>query len=115
VSSVAVLGGLPLDVHGRVRCFGFKRRIHGRQHGERQPLKEDDGQNAEPAKIPRLSRRDPLHSYAARVFRVPPQGTPDQCIKLRSGRKRVKVATLPTEQLAAEGGTGSILRVYGGF
>lgn len=90
-----MLAVLPFDVRDGARCSGFEHRIQRRQDGKRQGLEEDDGENAEPAKIPRLSRRDRLHSYAARVFRVPPEGAPDQCVKLRSGGKRVKVATLP--------------------
>lgn len=92
---VALLAVVPFDVRDAARCSGFEHRIRRRQDGERQSLKEDDGQNAEPARIPRLSRRNQLHSYAARVFRVPPRGTPDEYLKLRSGAWRVKVAALP--------------------
>lgn len=92
---VSVLAGLPFNFNVRdgVWCSGLKYRIHRRQHGERRCLKEDDGPNAEPAKIPRLLRKSAVHSDAARVFRAPPQGAPDQGIKLRSGAKRVKLAT----------------------
>ena len=82
------LAVLPFNVHVGDRRFGFEHRIHRWQNGEHQGLKEDDGLNAEPAKIPRLSRRDTLHSYAARVFRMPPKGTPDQvqasCVRWRN-------------------------------
>ncbi len=79
---VAVLAVFPFEVRDGARGSGFKHRIRRRQDGERHGLKEDDDQNAEPVRIPRLLRRGQLHSYAARVFRVPSQGTPDQGIKL---------------------------------
>lgn len=82
---VALFAVLPLNVHDGARRFGFKHRIHRWQNGEHQGLKEDDGLNAEPAKIPRLLRRNPLHSYAVRVFRVPPKGTPDQVLEAAFG------------------------------
>ena len=77
VSGVAVLAVLPFDVRDGARRSGFEHRIHGRQDGERHGLKEDDGQNAEPAKIPRLSTRNKLHSYAARVFPGAARGHPN--------------------------------------
>ena len=77
VPGVAVLAVLPFDMRDGARRSGFERRIHRRQDGERRGLKEDDGQNAEPAKIPRLSRRNELHSYAARVFPGAARGHPD--------------------------------------
>ncbi len=59
---VVLFAVLPVNVHDDARCFGFEHRIHRWQNGEHQDLKEDDGLNAEPAKIPRLLRRDTLHS-----------------------------------------------------
>ena len=62
VPGVAVLAVFPFDMGDVARPSGFKQGIHRRKDGERQGLKEDDGQNAEPAKIPQLSRRNRLHS-----------------------------------------------------
>ncbi|WP_419948951.1 hypothetical protein [Candidatus Palauibacter sp.] len=62
VPGVAVLAVFPFDMRDVARPSGFKQGIHRRQDGERQGLREDDEQNAESAKIPRLSRRNRLHS-----------------------------------------------------
>ena len=91
--AVAVLAVFPFEVRDGARCAGFKRRIRRRQDGERHGLKEDDGQQTALAKIPRLSRRNRLHSYAVRVFGMPSRGTPDEGIKLSRVAWRVKLAT----------------------
>ena len=85
VPAVAVLAVFPFEVRDGARCAGFKRRIRRRQDGERHGLKEDDGQQTALAKVPRMSRRNRLHSYAARVFGMPSRGTPDEGIKLSRG------------------------------
>ncbi len=99
VTGVAVLAVFPFEVRDGARCPCFQHRIRRRQGGERQGLEEGDGPNAEPAKAQRLSSRNQLHGYAARVFRVPPKGIPDQCVKLRAVLERVKLAA---SALAAE-------------
>ena len=91
--AVAVLAVFPFEVRDGARCAGFKRRIRRRQDGERHGLKEDDGQHTALAKVPRMSRRNRLHSYAARVFGMPSRGTPDEGIKLSQVAWRVKLAT----------------------
>lgn len=59
---VILFAVLPFHVYDGARRFGFEHRVHRWQNGEHQGLEEDDGLNAEPAKIPRLLRRDTLHS-----------------------------------------------------
>lgn len=93
MTGVAVLAVFRFEVRDGARYPCFQHRIRRRQGGERQGLKQGDGLNAEPAKVQRLSSRNQLHGYDARVFRVPPKGIPDQCVKLRSALERVKLAT----------------------
>lgn len=64
---VVLFAVLPFNVRARGRRFGFEHRIHRWQNGEHQGLEKDDGLNAEPAKIPRLLRRDTLHSSKLRA------------------------------------------------
>ena len=64
---VVLFAVLSFNVHDGARRLGFEHRIHRWQNGEHRGLKKDDGLDAEPAKIPRLLRRNTLHSRKLRA------------------------------------------------
>lgn len=63
MSCVAVLASLPLDMHDSAQPAGFQHRIRRGQGGENGELKQREGQDAEPAGIPRMRRDVPQRNW----------------------------------------------------